>query len=76
MKITKITVLMLLLSFFAVNSLNSQVKTKAKNWKSPTFTIDIVGNYSIPVQEAKGESIGEFWQLKNYGTKVGWGGGF
>lgn len=76
MKITKITVLLLLLSFFAINSIDAQVKTKAKNWKSPTFTIDIVGNYSLPLQEAKGESIGEFWQLKNYGTKYGWGGGF
>lgn len=76
MKITKITVILLLLSVFAVNSLNAQVKTKSKNWKSPTFTIDIVGNYTLPLQESKGANIGEFFTFKNYGTKFGWGGGF
>jgi hypothetical protein len=76
MKFTKVTIVLLVLSFFAVNTLNSQVKTKSKNWKSPTFTIDIVGNYSIPLQEAKGENIGEFFKFMNYGTKYGWGASF
>jgi len=76
MKFTKITFVLLLLSVFAVYSVNGQVKTKSKNWKSPTFTIDIVGNYSVPVQESKGDNIGEFFTFKNYGTKFGWGGGF
>lgn len=76
MKITKITFVLLLLSVFAVNALNAQVKTKSRNWKSPTFTIDIVGNYSLPLQESKGANIGEFFSFKNYGMKWGWGGGF
>lgn len=76
MKFTKLTVLFLLVSFAAFNSLDAQVKTKSKNWKSPTFTIDIIGNYSVPLQEAKGDNIGEFFNFTNYGTNVGWGGGF
>ncbi len=76
MRFAKITFVLLLLSVFAVNSLNAQVKTKSKNWKSPTFTIDIVGSYALPLQESKGESIGEFFTFKNYGMKWGWGGGF
>lgn len=76
MRISKFSVLIVLLSFFAFNSIDAQVKTKSRNWKSPLFTIDIVGGYALPLQEAKGNDIGEFWTFKNYGTKVGWGGGF
>jgi hypothetical protein len=76
MKISKFSVLIVLIAFFAFNSLDAQVKTKARNWKSPTFTIDIVGGYALPLQEAKGNDIGEFFTFKNYGTKLGWGGGF
>ncbi len=76
MKFTKFTILILLFSFLAVNTLDSQVKTKSKNWKSPTFTIDIVGSYAIPLQESKGATIGEFFTFENYGMKFGWGGGF
>lgn len=76
MKFTKFTVLLILLSFLAVNTLDSQVKTKSKNWKSPTFTIDIVGYYTQPLQESKGDNIGEFFTFQNFGTKFGWGGGF
>lgn len=76
MKLTKFTVLFLLLSFVVVNTANAQVKTKSKNWKSPTFTIEIAPNFTLPIQEARGNSIGEFFQFKNYGTKIGYGASF
>lgn len=76
MKFTKFTILFLMLSFIGFTALEAQVKTKSKNWKSPTFTIDIVGGYSQPLQEAKGNNIGEFFTFKNYGTKIGFNGGF
>lgn len=76
MKFTKFTILILLLSLFAVSALDSQVKTKSKNWKSPTFTIDVAPYFTLPLQEAKGENIGEFFQFKNYGTKIGFGTSF
>lgn len=76
MKFKSITILLLIFSFVAVNSIDSQVKTKARNWKSPTFTIDIAGNYSMPMQESKGANIGEFFTYKNYGTKLGFGATF
>ena len=73
MKLTKFTVLFLLLSFVVINTANAQVKTTSKNWKSPTFTIDVAPSFVLPVQESKGSSIGEFFSFKNYGTKVGFG---
>lgn len=76
MRLAKFTVLFLLLSFVVVNTANAQVKTKSKNWKSPTFTIDIAPNFTLPLQEAKGNNIGEFFSFKNYGTKIGWGASF
>jgi hypothetical protein len=76
MKLTKFTIFLLLLSFAAFNTLDAQVKTKSKNWKSPTFTIDIAPNFSMPMQEAKGSTIGEFFTYKNYGTKTGFGTAF
>lgn len=76
MRITKFTVLFLLLSFITFNSLDAQVKTTSKNWKSPTFTIEIAPYVTIPLQEAKGNSIGEFFQFKNYGTNIGFGTAF
>jgi hypothetical protein len=76
MKYTKFTILFLLLSFCAFNTLDAQVKTKSKNWKSPTFTIDIAGGVAVPLQETKGNNIGEFFTFKNYGTKIGFNGGF
>lgn len=76
MKFTKLTVLFVLLSFLVVNAVDSQVKTKSKNWKSPTFTIDVAPNFTLPLQEAKGNNIGEFFQFKNYGTKIGFGTSF
>jgi hypothetical protein len=75
MKLTKFTIVLLLLSFAAFNTLDAQVKTKSKNWKSPTFTIDIAGGYVLPLQEAKG-NMGEFFTFKNYGMKNGFNGGF
>jgi hypothetical protein len=71
MKFTKFTILFVLLSFLAVNTLDSQVKTKSKNWKSPTFTIDI-GNmrYHSGIQRCHYRRVLYF---KNYG-KIGWGG--
>ncbi|MEO8512078.1 MAG: hypothetical protein ABI543_00830 [Ignavibacteria bacterium] len=76
MKMTKFTILLLLLSFIAINTSEAQVKTTSKNWKSPTFTIEIAPNFTLPIQEAKGNSIGEFFQFKNYGTKIGFGTSF
>jgi hypothetical protein len=73
MKFFKFTVLVLMVFLIGVS--NSQVK-KSTGWKSPTFTIDILGLYSLPMQETKGSSIGEFFGFKNYGTKIGWGGEF
>lgn len=76
MRITKFAILFLLLTFTVINTLNAQVKTKSRNWKSPTFTIEIAPYVTIPLQEAKGNSIGEFFQFKNYGTKIGFGTAF
>lgn len=75
MRITKFTVLLLLLSFTIFNTLNAQVKTTSKNWKSPTFTIEIAPHYTLPLQESKG-NIGDLFQFKNYGMKYGWGATF
>lgn len=76
MKLTKITFLfLLLLSFLFTANSGSQVKTTSSKWKSPTFTIDIIGSFDVPLQEAKG-NIGDFFTFKNYGTKVGFGAQF
>ncbi|HEY3250153.1 MAG TPA: hypothetical protein VGK25_03440, partial [Ignavibacteria bacterium] len=75
MRLYKFTVLILLLSFFGLGTINAQVK-KSVGWKSPLFTIDIAGGYSLPLQEAKGNNIGEFISFQNYGTKVGFGAQF
>lgn len=76
MKLTKFTVFLLLFFFAASASIDAQVKTKSKNWKSPTFTIEINPNFSLPLNEAKGNNIGEFFTFKNYGTKTGFGAAF
>jgi len=76
MRITKFTVLILLAFVFAVSSTQAQVKVKSTKWKSPTFTIDIAPVFALPLQEAKGNNIGEFFQFKNFGTKFGWGAAF
>ena len=75
MRITKFTVLLLLITFAAFNSLNAQVKSTSKNWKSATFTIEINPSYVLPLQESKG-NLGELFQFKNYGMKYGWGASF
>lgn len=75
MKFYRITVVLILFAFLGTGLVNAQVK-KTTAWKSPTFTIDIVGNYSLPLQESKGSSIGDFFTFKNYGAKFGWGGSF
>lgn len=73
----KFTIFLLLFTFAAFNTaLDAQVKTKSKNWKSPTFTIDIAPNFTLPLQEAKGNNIGEFFTFKNYGMKTGFGASF
>ncbi len=73
MKILRLLVILL----FCVSTVpvNSQIK-KTTKWKSPTFTIDIAPTISIPMHEAKGDNIGEFFEFKNYGTKIGWGATF
>lgn len=76
MRITKYTVLIILAVVFAVSSSQAQVKVKSTKWKSPTFTIEIAPNFTLPIQEARGNSIGEFFQFKNYGTKIGYGASF
>jgi hypothetical protein len=73
MRLFKFTVFFLLL--FGVGLTNAQVK-KTTGWKSPTFTIDVIGQYSLPIQEAKGDNIGEFFSFNNYGLKYGWGAQF
>ena len=76
MKLLKITVFSLVLLFLFSSIISySQVKTTSSNWKSPTFTIEITGNYTQPLQESKG-NIGEFFTFKNYGLKTGWGAAF
>ncbi len=75
MKIYKFFTVFVLVAFLGSGMLNAQVK-KRTGWKSPTFTIDILPNYTVPIQEAKGSSIGDFFKFKNYGTKFGWGGQF
>jgi hypothetical protein len=75
MKFYRITVLFILIAFIGSGITNAQVK-KTTGWKSPLFTIDILGNYTLPLQEAKGNSIGDFIAFQNYGTKYGWGGQF
>jgi hypothetical protein len=73
MKILRLFVVFLLFVF--CTSADSQIK-KSTKWKSPTFTIDIAPTYSIPMHEARGDNIGEFFSFKNYGTKIGWGAAF
>lgn len=75
MKNYKFTVFLILIAFCTAGLTNAQVK-KTTGWKSPTFTIDILGDYALPIQEAKGNSIGDFFRFENYGTKYGWGGQF
>jgi hypothetical protein len=73
----KFTIFLLLFTFAAFNTaLDAQVKTKSKNWKSPTFTIDIAPNFTLPIQEAKGDNIGGLFSYENYGTKIGFGASF
>jgi hypothetical protein len=74
MNFLKFTVVAVIFVLLGSGLTNSQVK-KSTNWKSPTFTIDIVGAYIVPVHQAYGE-LGEFFKYQNYGTKYGWGGGF
>lgn len=76
MRIFKATVLLLLFSFLLVSTADSQVKTKSRNWKSPTFSIEITPNFTLPIQESRGDNIGEFFQFQNYGTKIGFGAAF
>lgn len=73
MKITHLFTLLFLFVFTLSGS--SQIK-KTTKWKSPTFTIDIAPTYSMPMHEAKGDNIGEFFAFKNYATKTGWGASF
>lgn len=74
MRLHKFTVLILLFSFFGLGLTNAQVK-RSRSWKSPLFTIDVVGGYFVPIQEARG-NIGDFIAYQNYGTKDGWGAQF
>lgn len=76
MRMFKATVFLFLVSFAFVSATDSQVKTKSRTWKSPTFTIEITPNFTLPIQESRGNSIGEFFQFKNYGTKIGFGTAF
>jgi hypothetical protein len=75
MKLTRVTLLLLLSVFISSNVSFSQVKTTSSSWKAPTFSIDIIGSFDLPVQEARG-NIGDFFTYKNYGTKIGFGAQF
>lgn len=76
MRMTRITILSLLLFIFfsSINSF-SQVTTTTSKWKSPTFSIDIIGSFDVPLQGARG-NIGDFFNYQNYGTKIGFGAQF
>jgi len=76
MKFFKFTIFSILLfSFISCICSEAQVKYKSKKWKSAFFTIEVAGSYNLPIEESSGD-IGDFFQFKNYGTKVGWGAQF
>lgn len=74
MRITKFTILLILVSVFLVGSLQSQVKTKTTSyWKKPAaFIIEWNFSYSQPLPNMSGE-MGEQFKFKNYGVKTGFG---
>ena len=74
MKLTKFTFLLLLVSLFLVNSVQSQVKTTSKKyWKrQPAFIVEWNFSYSQPLPNMSGE-MGEQFTFKNYGVKSGFG---
>lgn len=74
MKITKFTVLLLLVSLFLVSSVQSQVKTTTSSYwkKSAVFMIEWNFSYSQPLPNMMGD-MGEQFKFKNYGVKSGFG---
>ena len=74
MKITKFTILLMLVSVILVGSLQSQVKTKTTSyWKKPAgFIIEWNFSYSQPLPNMMGD-MGEQFSFKNYGVKTGFG---
>lgn len=74
MRLTKFTVLLLLVSVFILNSVQSQVKTTTTSyWKKPAaFTIEWNFSYSQPLPNMMGD-MGEQFKFKNYGVKTGFG---
>ena len=73
MKLTKFTILVLMLAFFAVNSTEAQVKTKSSYLKKPaSFMIEFDFSFSQPLPQMMGE-MGEQFTFKNYGVKYGVG---
>ncbi len=74
MKITKFTILLILVSVIVVGSLQSQVKTKTTSYwkKSAAFIIEWNFSYSQPLPNMSGE-MGEQFTFKNYGVKTGFG---
>jgi hypothetical protein len=76
MRLLKYTTLTIILfSFFASTTFQSQVKYTTTRWKSPLFVIEMAGSFDLPIQDARGE-IGDFFKFLNYGTKYGWGAKF
>jgi opacity protein-like surface antigen len=76
MRLLKNTIsVFIILSFFAFNSIYSQVKYTTSKWKSPTFVIEVAGSFDLPLGDARGP-VGDFFQFTDYGTKLGWGAQF
>ncbi|MCC6865115.1 MAG: hypothetical protein IT280_03040 [Ignavibacteria bacterium] len=74
MKITKFTVLFLIVCFlFGTSTVESQVKTKTSSLKRPPgFLIEFNLSYSQPLPNMMGD-IGEQFNFKNYGVNKGFG---
>jgi opacity protein-like surface antigen len=74
MRTLKITFFFLVLLCFTVTGVSfSQVKTKSSKLKPPKLTVELNSSYNLPLQETKGD-VADFFQFKNYGTKIGFGG--
>lgn len=74
MKLIKTTGILAVL-LLLVNLSDAQVKFGSKKWRSPFITIDCIGSFNLPIQEARGR-VGDFFSFKNYGTSVGFGAQF
>lgn len=73
MKLIKLTIFLLVLSFIASSSIESQVKTKSSALKKPaSFIVEFNIGYSQPLPSLMGD-IGEQFTFQNYGVNTGVG---